>query len=280
MKVLKTVKELVDWKSKTNSSLGFIPTMGALHNGHFSLILKSKEMCSLSVVSIFVNPTQFAPHEDLESYPKPLNTDIESLNKLDVDVLFLPNEKEMYVSVPDVEIPPSNLFEKLEGESRPHFFYGVTKIVSKLFNVIKPSHTFFGEKDAQQIIIIREMITKMNYDINLVSCPTIRDENGLALSSRNQYLSVDEQKEAALFSKSLLKVKMSINNGELNPSMLKNKFKESLLKSPKLKLDYISIACKKTLNEVNVINNDVLISAAVFFNDVRLIDNHTYQSST
>ena len=280
MKVLKTVDEFVNWKSKTNSSLGFIPTMGALHEGHLSLIKKSKELCELTVVSIFVNPTQFAPHEDLDSYPKTLKSDIDSLNELNVDVLFFPSEKEMYIKVPDVEIPASNLFEKLEGESRPHFFYGVTQIVSKLFNVIQPSHTFFGEKDAQQVIIIQEMIALMNYPIKLICCPTIRDQNGLALSSRNQYLSKLEQKEASVFSKALLQIKISIKEGEQNSLILKNQFKDSLSLCPKLTLDYISIACKKTLNEIDVINRNVLISAAVFFNDIRLIDNHSYHHST
>jgi len=280
VKVFKTVSEFVGWKSKKNSSLGFVPTMGALHNGHLSLIKKSKELCDLSVVSIFVNPAQFAPHEDLDLYPKTLSADMKSLKKLNVDVLFLPSEKEMYANVPDVEVPPSSLFDKLEGKSRPHFFYGVTKIVSKLFNVVGPSHAFFGEKDAQQIIIIQEMIAKMNYRLTLVSCPTIRDENGLALSSRNQYLSASEQKEASLFSKSLLQVWKDINKGESKPSILKKQFENSLSQSSKLRIDYISIACKKTLNEVSVVSDNVLISAAVFFNDVRLIDNHSYQSST
>ena len=280
MNIIKTAKEFVDWKSKTNSSLGFVPTMGALHEGHLSLIKKSNKLCGLTVVSIFVNPAQFAPHEDLDSYPKNLEHDIESLKRLNVDILFLPNEKEMYANVPDVKIPSSNLFDKLEGESRPHFFHGVTTIVSKLFNVIKPSHAFFGQKDAQQVIIIQEMITKMNYSIDLISCPTIRDENGLALSSRNQYLSIAEQKEASIFSNALFQIKASINHGELNSSILKNQFKNNLSQSPKFTLDYISIACKKTLNEVDIINSDILISAAVFFNDVRLIDNHSYYHST
>jgi len=192
----------------------------------------------------------------------------------------LPNEKEMYEKVNQVVVPPSTLFEKLEGESRPHFFYGVSQIVARLFNIIKPTHTFFGEKDAQQLIIIQEMISKMNYHINLVSCPTIRDVNGLAFSSRNQYLSKKELVEASFFSKSLFKIKELINKGELNSSALKNQFEKSLSLSEKIKLDYISIANKKTLNEVDIIKDDVLISAAVFFNNVRLIDNFTYQSST
>ena len=280
MKILKTATEFFEWRSTITSSLGFIPTMGALHRGHLSLVEKSKELCQVCVVSVFVNPSQFSPDEDLDSYPKTLNDDINHLKSLDVDILFLPNEEEMYVNVQDVNIPPSGLFEKLEGKSRPHFFCGVTKIVSKLFNVIKPTHVFFGEKDAQQLIIIQEMISKMNYNIDLVPCPIIRDENGLALSSRNQYLSLQEQREASHFSLSLLRVKKAIKDGEFNSFVLKNKFESSLSKSLKITLDYISIACKKTLNEVDVVEGSVLISAAVFYNDVRLIDNFSYHSST
>ena len=189
MKIIKTAKQFLDWKSKISSSLGFVPTMGALHSGHLSLIKKSKTTCEITVVSIFVNPTQFSAEEDLETYPKPLNDDVKYLKKMGVDVLFLPNEQEMYDNVTEVAVPASALNKKLEGQTRPHFFTGVTQIVAKLFNVIQPTHTFFGEKDAQQLIIIKEMISTMNYNINLISCPTIRDKNGLALSSRNQYLS-------------------------------------------------------------------------------------------
>ena len=280
MKIIKTAKGIFDWKSKITSSVGFIPTMGALHQGHLSLVSKSKTLCDYSVVSIFINPTQFAPNEDFNAYPKTLEKDVALLCGVGVDILFLPTEEEMYTKVQDVDVPSSDLFQKLEGLSRPHFFYGVTKIVSKLFNVISPTHTFFGEKDAQQLVIIQEMISKMNYPIDLISCPTIRDKNGLALSSRNQYLSQLERVEAAHFGKSLLKIKKLIKKGELNTSVLKNKFKMSLSVSKKITLDYISIANKKTLTEIDVIQGDVLISAAIFFNEVRLIDNFTYHSST
>lgn len=280
MKILKTAQEFFDWRSKISFSVGFVPTMGALHQGHISLIKKSKELCEVSVVSIFINPTQFAPDEDLESYPKTLDSDIQLLNKLNVDLLFLPTDEEMYKNVKDVAVPESNLFKKLEGKSRPHFFYGVTKIVSKLFNVIRPTHTFFGEKDAQQLIIINELISNMKYEIDLIACPTIRDINGLALSSRNQYLSLEEQKEAACFSKALIKLKKKINNGELNSAVLKTNFAQELSEFKKITIDYISIASKKTLDEIETVQGNVLISAAVFYNKTRLIDNFSYQSST
>ena len=280
MKIIKTVDEFLDWRSKINLSLGFVPTMGALHKGHLSLIEQSKKNCNLSVVSIFINPTQFAENEDIDSYPQTLNYDIDCLKKLKVDILFLPSENEMYKRVPDVNVPQSDLFIKLEGASRPHFFFGVTQIVAKLFNVIKPTHTFFGEKDAQQLIIIKEMIKKMNYPIKLIPGPTIRDDRGLALSSRNQYLTKNEKTEASIFYSSLLNIKNLIEEGEKNCEKLKNSFKENIKKFKKIKIDYISIVSKNTLEELITVKGTILISSAIFYNNVRLIDNITYQSST
>ena len=281
MKIIKTVGEFVNWRKTIQTSLGFVPTMGALHEGHLSLIYKSKELCSQTVVSIFINPTQFAPNEDLDAYPQTINEDIENLQKLKVDVLFLPTEKEMYNQADSVKIKPTNLFLKLEGKSRPHFFYGVVTIVAKLFNLIKPSHAFFGEKDAQQLRIIKQMINKMNYNIMLIACPTIRNKNGLALSSRNQYLSEKEKLYAAYFYACLMNIKYYLDQGELNPKILKKQFEIDMKKYPKFKVDYISIACSDTLEEINnMIAGNVLISCAVFYNNVRLIDNFSYQSST
>ena len=280
MELLNSIEECLQWRAAQKGSVGFIPTMGALHEGHLSLVRLAKQCCTNTVVSIFINPKQFAENEDLGSYPKTLDSDIQNLERLNVDVLFLPNENEMYVKLDSVIIPNSDLFEKLEGNSRPHFFFGVTQIVAKLFNVIKPTHAFFGEKDAQQLIIIKEMISKMDYKIDLISCSTVRDKNGLALSSRNQYLSINDLVDASHFSKTLLKIKEAVSGGELRSLVLKNQFEENLLKSEKFRLDYISIASKKTLNEIDVVAGNVLISAAVFFNEVRLIDNFIYQSST
>ena len=280
MKLIKTALEFYDWRSKNSSSLGFVPTMGALHEGHMSLVNASKALCEVSVVSIFVNPTQFSKSEDFGSYPKTIKKDIENLTALDVDVLFLPDEKEMYKKVDSVVVPESKLFKKLEGKSRPHFFYGVTKIVSKLFNVIKPSHAFFGEKDMQQLIVVKQMVVSMGYKIKLVGCPTVRDKNGLALSSRNQYLSKKNRLEASLFYASLQKITALIDAGEKSCPLLKKEFKKNILKSSKTTIDYISIASKNTLDELDVVEGDVLISAAIFFTDVRLIDNISYHSST
>ena len=277
MKLIKTVDEFVGWRSKQSNSIGFIPTLGALHAGHMSLIKQSKQKCQITIVSIFLNPTQFSPNEDLDSYPDTLEQDINNLDRLNVDVLFLPSEVEMYQNVDDVDVTSNELFKKLEGKSRPHFFYGVTTIVSKLFNVIKPSHTFFGEKDAQQLIIIKEMIAVMKYPITIISCPTIRDDNGLALSSRNSYLTIDEKKQAAIIYQSLMQIKEGLNNGVSNPNSLKDIFKRNIIKNHNMKIDYISISDIKTLDEISKIEGQkILVSTAVFFNNVRLIDNFIY----
>ncbi len=277
MEIIKTADEFVNWRSKQSDFIGFIPTLGALHDGHMSLIKESQKNCKITIVSIFLNPTQFSANEDLDSYPNTRKQDIYNLNCLNVDVLFLPNETEMYQNVCDVNVPSSELFNKLEGKSRPHFFYGVTTIVAKLFNIIQPTHTFFGQKDAQQLIIIKEMIMNMKYPIILVPCPTIRDENGLALSSRNNYLNDNEQQQAAIIHQSLMKIKEKINQGIFNTNELKNIFKKNIITNRNINIDYISIADMKTLKEVDKIKDQkVLVSAAVFFKNVRLIDNFIY----
>ena len=281
MKIIKTAAEFSSWRNNQSQTVGFVPTLGALHRGHLSLIETSKKHCALTVVSIFLNPTQFAKNEDLDSYTDTLDDDIENLENLYVDILFLPNKQEMYDHVAAVKVPDSKIFNQLEGASRPHFFYGVTTIVAKLFNVVSPTHTFFGEKDAQQLCIIKQMISDMKYPITLISCPTVRDNNGLALSSRNVYLTISEQNKAGIIYRGLMHIKDALKREQKNSAVLKQTFTTILSQVPEIQIDYISIACAKTLEEVDIINDrKLLISTAVFFNDVRLIDNFTYQSST
>jgi len=279
MIVFNTAQEFNNWRDQQENDVGFVPTLGALHEGHFSLVRQSKKQCDVTVVSIFLNPTQFAPSEDLDSYPNTLDADIKQLQTLQVDVLFLPTNDEMYSNVADVQVPPSDLFKKLEGQSRPHFFYGVTTIVAKLFNVIKPTHTFFGKKDAQQLRVIQQMIDVMDYQIELVACPIIRDRNGLALSSRNQYLSAKDQQVAAVIYHSLIDVKSGLDSNQ-NIDQLKRAFIAAIQSNADMSVDYISIARSKTLEEITQLDGqEVLISTAVFFKSVRLIDNITHRSS-
>ena len=280
MDIIHTSSDFLSWKKNNAGTLGFVPTLGALHKGHFSLVHSSKKICNLTVVSIFLNPTQFAAHEDLDSYPNTLEEDIKHLQDLQVDALFLPTKEHMYNEVDAVNVPSSDLFNRLEGASRPHFFHGVTTIVAKLFNVILPSHTFFGEKDAQQLCIIKEMIKNMQYPITLISCPTVRDSNGLALSSRNQYLVKKDRQLASIIYTSLMHIKEALQQGQSNVVLLKAQFINMVHEVPGMKVDYISIVSKNSLEDVNTIKSEeVLISTAVYFNNVRLIDNFTYLSS-
>ena len=281
MKIIQTAAEFAQWRYAQTETIGFIPTLGALHKGHLSLVLLSKQTCKLTVVSIFLNPAQFAPEEDLNSYPSTLDDDINMLKNVAVDILFLPSTKEMYNKVGDVKVPHTPLFDKLEGASRPHFFYGVTTIVAKLFNVIKPTHAFFGQKDAQQLYIIKQMITKMSFHIHLIAGSTIRNQQGLALSSRNQYLTIRQQKKASIIYSGLMHIKDALDRGQKNPRVLKRSYQTMLNKIEEIKIDYISIACINTLDEVEIIETSkLLISTAVLYHNVRLVDNFIYQSST
>ena len=280
MLILKTIRSCQNWSKKQSSSIGFVPTMGALHLGHLSLVKKSKSLCAKTIVSIYINPSQFSPEEDLETYPKTLSADLAHLKQLNVDAVFLPTTTEMYPSNELEFNYTNNLFNRLEGKSRPHFFYGVTCVVSKLFTIINPTHAFFGEKDAQQSIIIKKMIYDLKINIHFISCPIIRNKEGLALSSRNTYLTSNQQVKANLLYKSLMIMHKAILKGEKKSLVLKNLFKKSINKDSDFKIDYISIACNDSLKELKVIKSNTLISAAVYFHTIRLIDNFTYQPST
>ena len=280
MQLLKTVDSCFKWSKNQTSTIGFIPTMGALHKGHLSLVKKSLGLCNRTIVSIYINPAQFSLKEDLGLYPKTLSADLDSLKKLNVDAVFLPTDKEMYPKHEPRFNYTNNLFNQLEGKSRPHFFYGVTNIVAKLFKIINPTHTFFGEKDAQQAIIIKKMVLDLKLNLHFITCPTIRDQNGLALSSRNSYLTIGNQAKASLLHKSLMNVNRAILRGEKNSRKLKILFKKSIHANSDFKIDYISIACNNSLKELTTVQPNTLISAAVFFQKVRLIDNFVYQSST
>ena len=280
MQILKTIDACKAWSKKQTSTIGFIPTMGALHDGHLCLVKESKKLCLKTIVSIYINPSQFSPEEDLALYPKTLKTDLNHLDNLNVDAVFLPSDKEMSPKNKIDFIYKNNLFNKLEGRSRPLFFYGVTKVVSKLFKIVNPTHTFFGEKDAQQARIIKKMICDLNIDVDFISCPTVRDKRGLALSSRNNYLTLQDQITASLLYESLMIVNDSILKGEKNTKILKSLFENSIHSNPDFKIDYISIACNNTLKELKIVKPNSLISAAIFFKKIRLIDNFVYQSST
>ena len=276
MQVLHSIAECKHWRAAQKGSLGFVPTMGALHEGHLSLVRLSKEHCSQTLVSIFVNPAQFAPHEDFDLYPKTAKQDLKYLAGEKVDAVFIPSVNEIYKKNKEDYFFQTNLAYKLEGKSRPHFFKGVTTVVHKLFSIVNPTHAVFGKKDAQQLLIIKKMIQKKQYGIALIEAPIIRAAGGLALSSRNQYLGPAEQKQAALIYRSLMRVKDALDGGQKNAAALKEVFENSLMGASGFRVDYISIASSQTLEEVQIVDQDILVSTAVFFGNIRLIDTFSY----
>ena len=280
MRIFRSIEECRSWRINQKHTVGFVPTMGALHHGHSSLVDLSIKKCETTIVSIFINPTQFAKNEDLDSYPQTIDEDLKLLKIKNIDAVFLPNKEQMYNEKSKDYFFESQLCYKLEGKSRPHFFKGVTTIVHKLFNIISPTHVVFGQKDAQQLLIIDKMIKKKHPSIRLIRGATVRDSNGLALSSRNNYLSNKDRLLASNVCAGLVQIKKSIDGGNENTKNLKKIFIDFISTFPDLSIDYISIADIETLEEVNKVERKVLISTAVFLNRVRLIDNLTYPLST
>jgi len=278
LKIFKKNIDLLKWNVK-NKNIGFIPTMGALHEGHLSLIRASKKECEKTIVSIFVNKLQFGPDEDFKKYPRTLEIDLALLKKEKIDVLYIPNPKEMYPQKPSFQINEVNVSQYLEGATRPDFFSGVLMVVLKLFNLIQPTHVYFGQKDVQQLYIIKKMLSELNFPIKMREGKTIRESNGLALSSRNQYLSKAEKEEASVIYKTLKKSEQLINSGE-EINAIKTYIKKRLT-NHKMKIDYISIADIDTFQELNTLNRriSIVISVAVWFSTIRLIDNVIIQKT-
>ena len=278
MKIISTIKEFRKWRNNLSGSVGFVPTMGAIHDGHLSLIEKSISSCRNTIVSIYLNPLQFAVNEDLDNYPQNIENDIKILSNYSVQCIFIPSISEIYPQDFSVTIKSGSLANVLEGKSRPSFFSGVTTIVCKLFNIISPSHAFFGEKDAQQLRIIKQLVRDLNFPIQIISCPIIREKNGLAMSSRNQYLSIEKQEIVSIIFKSLQLGEKLLIDGERMVNVIKNKIINNITLEPLLTIDYVSIADSKTLKEVEFeIEDDILVSVAIFFNKIRLIDNFTFK---
>ncbi len=254
--------------------IGFVPTMGALHKGHLALIQKAREDCDFVVVSIFVNPTQFGAGEDFERYPRDLSKDLRLCEEEGVDVVFAPSVQDMY---PEdfstwVEVK-GRLTETLEGSFRPGHFRGVTTVVAKLFNIVSPDVSYFGRKDYQQALIVKKMVRELNIATQIVLLPTVREEDGLASSSRNKYLSDEERKKARVLYRSLLRAKTEIEDGEDNPSRIISSMEDLIREEGPLRIDYIAIVDPDTLEPVERIEGKVLIAIAAQVGKTRLIDN-------
>lgn len=278
MQVAKTISEartiIKAWK-KEGLTVGLVPTMGFLHEGHGSLIKKCREQNDKVVVSVFVNPTQFGPNEDLAAYPRDFERDSALCESLGADLIFHPEPEEMYTD-PCAFVSIEKLSTHLCGKTRPIHFRGVCTVVSKLFHIVTPDRAYFGEKDAQQLAIIRKMVKDLNFDIEIVGCPIVREADGLAKSSRNTYLSKEERQAALCLSRSVAKGKEIIKTGMQAEELLKE-MKAVIEAEPMAKIDYVSAVDALTMEPVETIDRDVLVAMAVYIGKTRLIDNFSYQ---
>jgi pantoate--beta-alanine ligase len=253
--------------------LGFVATMGALHEGHLSLVRAAKSMCDVVVASIFVNPTQFGATEDLAKYPRTFDRDRQWLEKEGVELLFAPSVEEMYPAGAVTWVTVDGLSEKLDGRSRPGHFRGVTTVVAKLFHVIEPDAAFFGQKDAAQLAIIRQMVRDLNFVVEIVACPIVRELDGLAMSSRNAYLDPLQRKQALILHRSLMRVKKMWEGGESSPEKLLAAGGEELAREKSVRLDYLEVVDPDRLDPVRIVARGALVAVAAFVGATRLIDN-------
>lgn len=278
MQVTKTVAEtraLVKSWRKEGKTVGLVPTMGYLHEGHASLIRKCREENDIVVVSVFVNPTQFGPNEDLEAYPRDFERDSALCESLGADLIFHPEPEEMYQD-PCAFVSIETLSENLCGKTRPIHFRGVCTVVSKLFHIVAPDKAYFGQKDAQQLAIIRKMVRDLNFDIEIVGCPIIREEDGLAKSSRNTYLNPQERQAALCLSRAVKRGQELIAPGMDSEAVLKE-MRAVIEAEPLARIDYVSMVDALTMRDVEKVDRDVLVAMAVYIGKTRLIDNFSYE---
>ncbi|MBR1737788.1 MAG: pantoate--beta-alanine ligase [Firmicutes bacterium] len=272
-KKISEVRSLVKQWRKEGLSVGLVPTMGFLHEGHKSLIDRAVKENDRVVVSVFVNPIQFAPNEDFEAYPRDIQRDSKLCEDAGAALVFNPEPEEMYGNEFLTGINMTKITEVLCGKTRPTHFGGVCTVVGKLFNIVSPDRAYFGQKDAQQLSVIRRMVKDLNFDIEIVGCPIVRESDGLAKSSRNTYLSENERKAALVLSKSLNEAKKIIESGETNADKIIEAAKKIIESEPLAKIDYVSIVSWDSLEKVSEINSPILMAEAVYIGKTRLIDN-------
>jgi pantoate--beta-alanine ligase len=278
VKSMKEMQGIVKQWKKEGFSVGYVPTMGALHGGHQSLIERAARENDRVVVSIFVNPTQFSPTEDFEAYPRDLEKDCMICKRVGVHAVFFPDAKELYFPDHSTMVHVSGLTDVLCGSKRPGHFDGVCLVVSKFFNIIHPDKAYFGQKDAQQVAVIKRMVRDLNFDVKIVVCPIVREADGLAKSSRNVYLSPVERQAALVLSRSLEVAKKALDNGERNASVLKAGLLSCIVQEPLAEIDYVEIVDSESLQVLKgKISRSILIPVAVFIGKTRLIDNITYK---
>jgi pantoate--beta-alanine ligase len=275
MKTAKTISEVrrgVNHARRRGENIGFVPTMGALHEGHLSLVRAAKHQCRCVVVSIFVNPAQFGPNEDFRKYPRTLEKDAELITREGADILFTPSAEEMYDPSPAVWVDVEGLSERNEGRMRPGHFRGVATVVAKLFNIVQPDAAFFGQKDAAQLAVIRQMVRELRYPIDILGIPIVRESDGLAMSSRNVYLSPDERKQATVLSRALRAGDDAFQQGTTDANSVVALVRQQLNTEP-IHVDYVEILDPNTLLPVNEIKEPALLAVAARVGTTRLLDN-------
>ena len=279
MKIIQTVAEMRKELKKQTGTIGFVPTMGYLHEGHLSLVERARKENDVVVLSIFVNPLQFGPNEDYDRYPRDLDRDAELAEKAGVDFIFHPDVKEMYPETPLTQVNVKQMTERLCGKSRPGHFAGVATVVSKLFHIIQPDRAYFGLKDAQQVAVIEQMVRDLHFPVTIVPCPIVREEDGLAMSSRNVYLSPEEREQALVISQSLQQAKERIEKGKLVEARDAIRFiTEQIETRPLARIEYVEAVSYPKLEPVERLDRTtVLVAVAVHFGKTRLIDNFLYE---
>lgn len=277
MQVVETIAAIKELRRKISGSVGLVPTMGYLHQGHLALVRKARAENSTVVVSIFVNPAQFGPSEDIRAYPRDLNRDLKLLERERADIVFIPSAEEMYppgfTSWVDVE----SVSRRLEGASRPGFFRGVATICAKLFNIVQPTRAYFGQKDAQQALVIKKVVADFNMNLEIVVVPTVRESDGLALSSRNTHLNPEERQAATVLFKALTLAQQLWQNGEKDADKIREAMTSLIQKEPLPQIDYVSVAGANGLEELKVVDRPTLVSLAVRIGKTRLVDNITLE---
>ena len=258
---------------RAGKRIGFVPTMGALHEGHLSLVRTARAQSDVVIASVFINPTQFGPNEDFSRYPRNPERDSAMLAAEKTDYLFMPATEEMYPPGAPSWVTVEGLSEKLDGRSRPGHFRGVTTVVAKLFNIVQPDFTFFGQKDAAQVAIVSKMVRDLNFDIRIVVCPIVRESDGLAMSSRNAYLTPEQRKQATVLYRALMRVQSLVDRGEPSAARLLVAGTQVVAEEPAVKVDYFEIVDSATLDPVADVSRGALIAVAAYVGNTRLIDN-------
>lgn len=276
MRVVRTIAEMqaiCRTLHREGKAIGLVPTMGALHAGHLSLVRAARTQNDAVVVSIFVNPIQFGPNEDLAKYPRTFEQDCAQLDHEGVDIVFAPSVEEMYPEGSETFVEVENLSNKLDGRSRPGHFKGVTTVVSKLFHIIPADHAYFGQKDAAQVAVLRKMVRDQNFDIDLVICPIVREKDGLALSSRNAYLDETERQQALVLHRALMRIQTLADTGHTDAWYLAEAGRDVIAEERGTRVDYLEIVDPNTLEPVTEVSKGALVAVAVWIGNTRLIDN-------